>query len=252
MSELTTKRVRARISRGEGQKTEFKESVSEESEIIRSLGALAHANGGSVFVGVRDDRTIRGVTIGRNTLENLANQIARQTQPPLHPEVEEFDVDGKNIIVITIAALPVGEIVQACGVHLIRVGKTNQTMSPTELRRRLFAGFTAENTASVRGTGTESWHEREERRIKAYQDNRGLFLVHTWRPSEDPGEVADIVISVRQHPGENQPLTDGHIKSVEYHLGPKFFNRTVVKTSSEDGVSLGGFRLRSDALPRKD
>lgn len=82
----------------------------------------------------------------------------------------------------------------------------------------------------------ESWGEREQRRIKRYQDNRGLFLVHTWRPSHTPGRVVDIAITLSQH--DKGPLSEGKVKSVEYHLGEKFFDYTVVKTNAKDNFRL--------------
>ena len=80
----------------------------------------------------------------------------------------------------------------------------------------------------------------EVRRIKSYEDNKGLFLVHTWRPSSTPGQIADIVIWLQQH-GKG-PLTEGKVKSVEYQLGDKFFKRPKLKTDLS-----GSFRLEVSA-----
>lgn len=85
-------------------------------------------------------------------------------------------------------------------------------------------------------TKDETWEERERRRIIKYQENRGLFLVHTWLPSRTPGQVADIAVSLHQH-GDG-PLNEGRVKSVEYHLGPKFFNHAVIKTNAKDNFRL--------------
>lgn len=82
----------------------------------------------------------------------------------------------------------------------------------------------------------ESWDEREQRRNRMYQENRGLFIVHTWRPSRTPGQVVDVAISLHQH--AKGPLSEGKVKSVEYHLGSKFFNSPVVKTNAQDNFRL--------------
>ncbi len=76
----------------------------------------------------------------------------------------------------------------------------------------------------------------ENRRIKSYEDNKGLFLVHTWRPSSTPGQVADIVIWLQQH-GKG-PLTEGRVRSVEYQLGDKFFKGPKLKTDLSDSFRL--------------
>jgi hypothetical protein len=37
---------------------------------------------------------------------------------------------------------------------------------------------------------------------------------------------------------EKAPLTQGIVKTVEYHLGPKFSNRTIVQTNGEESFRL--------------
>ena len=76
----------------------------------------------------------------------------------------------------------------------------------------------------------------ETMRIKSYEDKTGLFLVHTWRPSFTPDQVADIVIWLQQH-GEG-PLSNGNVEKVEYQLGPKFFDAPVVKRNAGDKYKL--------------
>lgn len=76
----------------------------------------------------------------------------------------------------------------------------------------------------------------EDRRIKSYEDNKGLFLVHTWRPSMTEGQVADIVIWLQQH-GKG-PLSDGQVEKVEYQLGDKFFEGPKIKTNVSETFRL--------------
>jgi hypothetical protein len=90
------------------------------------------------------------------------------------------------------------------------------------------------NTVTI--NKNESWGEREKRRIQTYEQNMGLFLVHTWRPSHTPGQVADIAISIYQH-GDG-PLSYGKVENVEYHLGAKFFEDTVIKTNAKENFKL--------------
>jgi hypothetical protein len=76
----------------------------------------------------------------------------------------------------------------------------------------------------------------EEWRISRYEQNSGLFLVHTWRPSRTEGQVADIVIQLHQH-GDG-PLTRDKVEKVEYNLGPKFFRAPVMKTNRNQNFRL--------------
>jgi len=76
----------------------------------------------------------------------------------------------------------------------------------------------------------------EERRVQRYRDQEGLFLVHAWRPSELPGQVADVIVWLHQH--KAGPLTRGEVEKVEYHLGPMFFDEPVEKTNSAEHFRL--------------
>ncbi len=82
----------------------------------------------------------------------------------------------------------------------------------------------------------QSWEGIEQERVATYQRNSGLFLVHDWRPSVERGQVADIAIRLLQH-GDGA-LSQGEVKSVEYHLGPKFFDYPVIETDPRDDYRL--------------
>jgi hypothetical protein len=90
--------------------------------------------------------------------------------------------------------------------------------------------------ASEPKAATPSWEELNAARIKRYEETRGLFLVHSWRPSQAEGQVVDVVIRLCQH-GEG-PMSRGEIKAVEYTLGPKFSNHSLVCTDASDGFAL--------------
>lgn len=103
-----------------------------------------------------------------------------------------------------------------------------------------FKNFHAENLFTLDSryqleNEDETWEEREQKRISRYESNRGLFLVHTWRPSLTPGQIADIVIMLQQH--REGHLTEGNVESVEYHLGP-MFHHEILKTNKKDNFRL--------------
>ncbi len=124
----------------EGQTIEFKTSLAEENAAIRALGAFANSEGGTVFFGVKPDSSIVGVDVGANTLENFSNTLRRESEPPLSPTIDQLDIDGKTVVVVVVDALQPGHLVHVFNDALIRVGRTNQVMSPVEQRRRLLEG----------------------------------------------------------------------------------------------------------------
>jgi hypothetical protein len=137
----------SKIESGEGQYTEFKTSFAEHDEAIRSLCAFTQAEGGSVFFGVNDDGDIVGVTIGKNTIENFTTRLRSSTQRPLNPTIEQFDVEGRTISVVSIDKGDEGTLYYAFNVPYIRIGRTNQVLSPADVKGRLYKTFQAENLA---------------------------------------------------------------------------------------------------------
>jgi hypothetical protein len=80
-----------------------------------------------------------------------------------------------------------------------------------------------------------------------YEQNRGLFLAHAWRPSTNQTQVADIVIRLAQHldtPDRENLLAGGKIDSVTYELGRKFSPDPIEKTKND---ATGDFRLEVSA-----
>lgn len=88
-------------------------------------------------------------------------------------------------------------------------------------------------SGNIKSSGTG---DLEQVRVGRYQKYQGVFLVHSWRPSRQQGQVADIVLRLRQH-GDG-PLKAGLVDHVEYTLGPKFFEGSVVKRNREDDFRL--------------
>ena len=122
------------IERGESQSLEFKESFGLKEEIGETVSAFSNSDGGTVIVGVSDDGGVPGVDIGKNTLEELANYIKRNTDPQIFPSVKILERGEKNVVLVEVeesAEKPVFFKNHA----YTRVGKTNQGISSSELRK---------------------------------------------------------------------------------------------------------------------
>lgn len=130
----------------EGQTIERKESLGERNEIVQTCAAFATAQGGRVYIGVRDNGRIVGVQIGKGTLEGLANDIAQNTVPKLVPAIKTMEKSGQTVIVVEVQENP-AKPVTAYGRAYRRSGRTNQVLS---------AGDTAELYFATRGV---TWDE---------------------------------------------------------------------------------------------
>ena len=126
--------IKELIERGETQNLEFKESLKLKEEIGETVSAFSNSDGGVVLVGISDGGGVLGVDIGKNTVEELANYIKRNTDPQVFPSVKTVEVGEKKLIAVEVtesAEKPV--FFKNHGYK--RVGKTNQMISSSELRK---------------------------------------------------------------------------------------------------------------------
>ena len=124
------------IAQGEGQRLEFKRSLAELEDAVGTIVAFANAEGGTLLFGVRADGTVIGVTLGANTRERVVNVIVDNTDPPLYPQVEYLELDGRTVIAVTVAAGHDRPHL-AYGRAYRRVGAVTAQLSRDEQRRLL-------------------------------------------------------------------------------------------------------------------
>jgi ATP-dependent DNA helicase RecG len=122
------------IERGETQSLEFKESLRLKDEIGETVSAFSNSDGGTVIVGVSDNGGVFGVDIGKNTLEEVANYIKRNTDPRIFPRIEVTETGDKKVVVIDVAESAEKPVFFKNHGYK-RVGKTNQRISSSELRK---------------------------------------------------------------------------------------------------------------------
>ncbi len=69
------------IRKGENERVEFKETPKLDNEIGEIVSGFSNTKRGRILIRVTDSGRIVGVTIGKNTIEELANYIKRNTDP---------------------------------------------------------------------------------------------------------------------------------------------------------------------------
>jgi hypothetical protein len=220
------------------------------------MAAFANCEGGVIFVGVRDDGDICGVTDPDGVIRDVANLARDALRPALRPEIRRVTAAQGTLVAICVPRQILPR--QVDGKHYLRVGTTVREATSEEIaalytnRPELtdlarifdaqFANFSPRNIQRqgpdelAAATPPDEWQSLEDMRVKLYQDSEGLFLVHRWKPSSVPGQVADIAISIAQH--KAGPLTRGEITSVEYQLGPRFFRDRVIITDASTQFRL--------------
>ncbi len=120
------------ISHGESETVEFKRGLGERREILETIVAFANRSGGIILIGVEDDGSVVGVSIGKGTVESLVNDIRQLIDPPIVPSIEVVRFEGKDIIVIKV---PKGYDAPYFyrGRAFVRIGKTNRMMSSKDI-----------------------------------------------------------------------------------------------------------------------
>ena len=118
----------------EYENSENKSSLSEWKDATISLAAFATTKGGTVHFGIGPDGKRLGVMLGKNTLENLANDIRRNTDPPLFPSIQVEGEEHSALVHVSIEESPI-KPVWAFGKPYKRVGRTSQSLSREETQR---------------------------------------------------------------------------------------------------------------------
>lgn len=127
---MNNQAILATISSGESQTLEFKTSF--QKEVIETVVAFANAEGGSILIGITDDRKIPGVTLTEETLKNWLNQIKNATQPSVMPDVKVLRANNKNIVKITVQEQPI-KPVSYKNRYFKRIHNSNHVMGLDEI-----------------------------------------------------------------------------------------------------------------------
>ena len=118
----------------ESEEREYKTSLSMWREIVETVASFATLRGGVIHTGIDQEGNTVGIQVGKGTLEDLANKIKVNTDPTQFPSIEEKHLDGKTVIEIHVPE-SIEKSVYAFRVPYKRVGRTNQKLSSSEVRR---------------------------------------------------------------------------------------------------------------------
>ncbi len=99
---MEQKRLKELIQKGESNDLEFKKSLSLSEPIGKTISSFSNARGGTLVIGVTDSGEVKGVDVGENTLEKLANRIKHHTDPKIYPSISTAKVDGKDLVIIEV------------------------------------------------------------------------------------------------------------------------------------------------------
>jgi len=121
------------LKKGESETVEFKSSLSQMGEIMRSISAFSNTKGGRILIGVSDKGKVLGVDVGKRTIESLANMIKQNTDPIVYPSIYVEEINDKRVVIIEVNESKQKPVL-ASGRAYRRVGKSNQKLGYEKIR----------------------------------------------------------------------------------------------------------------------
>ena len=114
----------------ESDQVEYKTSFSD--DVIVTLVAFANAIGGDVYIGVTDKVIVKGVVVGKETLQNWINEVKNKTAPQLIIDAKLITIHGKVVVKLSIPEYPIKPVALK-GKYYKRIGNSNHLMSVDEI-----------------------------------------------------------------------------------------------------------------------
>ena len=127
---ITVSEIKQLLQAGESQTVEFKSSFDRET--IETLVAFANTSGGTVLIGVSDGGIVKGVDIGKESLNQWLSQIKVATSPSIIPDIATVKIEGKNIVIISIGEYPV-KPANTKGKYFKRRASSNHQLTLSEI-----------------------------------------------------------------------------------------------------------------------
>ena len=63
--------------------------------------------GGTLYLGVSDNGKVHGLTIGKETISSIINEVKCKTSPQIITEAEVIKIDKKDILALTVPEYPI-------------------------------------------------------------------------------------------------------------------------------------------------
>ncbi len=90
------------LAQPEGTTLEFKRSIDSPGRIAKTLAAFANTAGGTLVVGVNDDRTVRGIVSEKEEVQKLESASEFWVEPPLLLRYETVETDERKVLIFKI------------------------------------------------------------------------------------------------------------------------------------------------------
>ncbi|MBI5574535.1 MAG: putative DNA binding domain-containing protein [Elusimicrobia bacterium] len=118
----------------ESEKLELKKSTSELKEAVISIASILNKHSkGMLYFGIKDNGTILGQNIGKDTVRDIAKAISDHIEPTIYPKITIKKIENKNCVQVTFQDK--NSPYFAYGRAYMRVGDSNKQLSIQELEK---------------------------------------------------------------------------------------------------------------------
>ena len=133
----TEAEVKAEIALGEDSSRQFKEKLHDTSHISKEICAMSNGLGGTIYVGIKDNNTIIGLTDSEIHKYNgwISAAASEHVRPPIYPQTQIIKVDEKLILLIIVSEGVTKPYCNNDGVYYVKSGSDTRKASPQELAR---------------------------------------------------------------------------------------------------------------------
>ncbi|WP_058306253.1 AlbA family DNA-binding domain-containing protein [Gracilibacillus massiliensis] len=175
--------LNAIIQYGESKHVEFKSwiKVPNKKDLINILVnesvGFANTDGGTILVGVEDNGEITGCDYYDE--QKIIESIYDKTMPNLFTDIDVSNIEGKDILIITVEKSP-DIVATSKGVVYKRLGKNTKPFYPSEYASNKIKGFEGDYSAKVIVPATKNdidftEVERLKRKIQARDSESTLY-----------------------------------------------------------------------------
>jgi ATP-dependent DNA helicase RecG len=135
--ELSIADIAKEISLGEDSSRQFKVKIDTAAKLAEEMCAMSNSRGGVIYVGVKDNNTISGLSQQEIAQDNqyISNASNENIKPAIYPQTKIIEMDGKLVLLIQVSEGPAKPYCTSAGVYWVKSGSDKRKASPQELLR---------------------------------------------------------------------------------------------------------------------
>ncbi len=100
---MTVQELKKLVETGEGQQTEFKKKIHHTDKLLREIVAFSNADGGTLLIGVQDNKVITGVKDSNEVMTVLEKAISDLIKPKIRYHFRVVPVTrNRNVVSLSI------------------------------------------------------------------------------------------------------------------------------------------------------